>query len=99
MYGYLATYQAVGGHYDSYGVCGGNTASCSMVEQVYGLALTAQMSVDCATANATVAGWTNRSNATDNSWWDTTVSAGIVSFPVNYDGGAVSTTLLVNLKP
>jgi len=97
--GYLAVYEANGGHYDSYGVCAGNTTSCSMVEKTYGLALAAQLSVGSAKANANVAGWTNRINATDNSWWDTNASSGIVSFPINYVGGVDSDTLLVNLKP
>jgi len=70
-----------------------------MVEKTYGLALAAQLSVGSAKANANVAGWTNRINATDNSWWDTNASSGIVSFPINYVGGVDSDTLLVNLKP
>jgi hypothetical protein len=97
--GYLTTYEANGGHYDSYGICAGNTASCSMVEKNYGLALAAQMAVASSKANASVAAWTNRLNNTDNSWWDSITASGVVTFPVNYDGGGKSDTLMINLKP
>jgi hypothetical protein len=99
LYGYLSTYEANGGHYDSYGVCGGNTATCSMTEQNYGLLLAGQIAIASSTANSSVSGWTNRLNAVDNSWWETYSQSGVVTFPVNYDGGGDSDTILINLKP
>jgi hypothetical protein len=97
--GYLNRYETVGGHYDSYGICDGNTSACPVVETTYGLVVAEQMSVDSSGANANVASWSNRLSATDNSIWDTNASSGVVSFPQNYDGGTASDTLVVNLKP